>query len=348
MRIRVLLAMTVLSALGAPLSAAPPAGDGGMAWVRATIMPLRSVVPVGSPVLVDFLLSNAGSEPVTLTVSGTTAPDDPVTVAGLPIEHVFSAIGRRGPDIASAGAEQIGFGITRPSSEAPAITLMPGGLIGRRVDLAEMYTGLRQPGSYSIEWAPYNGAIISNRIRIEVAQLQQAVLETGLGSITMRFHYEVAPAHVANFIELTREGFYEGKIFHRVIPGTLVQTGCPRGDGTGVQPNGRTLRAEFSDLPHRFGTVSMARKEDDIDSASCQFFICLMPIPEFDGRYTVFAEVVGEASYDTLRRFNEIKTDKWDRPYQKIKIESARIESVPTGVPPLDDPLSDSFMNASR
>lgn len=341
-------AAATLATVVAPLSAAPPITEDGLASIQATIAPVRRVVPLGSPVLVDFAITNNSFDPVTLTVSGTTAPEPGDVPVGLPVEHIFSATGARGPQISRDTAEDIGQSVSRPTDIAPAITLASGGMIGRRVDLADLYAGLRQPGIYTVQWSPYDGSLVSNRIRIEIAQLQQAVLETSLGKLTLRFHYEIAPGHVANFVELVREGFYDGKDFHRVIPGTLVQTGCPRGDGTGVRANGETLRAEFSDLPHRFGTVSMARKEDDIDSASCQFFICLMSIPEFDGRYTVFAEVVGEQSYDTLRRFNEIKTDKYDRPYQKIRIERAAIEPVPAGVPPLDDPMSATFMNASR
>lgn len=302
----------------------------------ASISPVRSVVPVGEPVWVDFLLANTGAEPVTLTVPGTTPAEATNEAVGLPIEHVFSGAGFRGVSISREANEPLGERVVRPVAEAPVVTLEPGGLIGRRVDLLALYPPLRQPGVYYLQWFPYNAQLTSNRVKLRIAQLQQAVLETDLGKITIRFHYETAPRHVENFLELAAGGFYDGKTFHRVLPGTLIQGGCPRGDGSGVRPDGKTLKAEFSDLPHRLGTVSMARKADDPDSASCQFFICLMRIPEFDERYTVFGEVVGEESFEALRRFNDLETDRYDRPYQPIKIVSVFVEPTPAGVRPLD------------
>ncbi|MFA5041120.1 MAG: peptidylprolyl isomerase [Bdellovibrionales bacterium] len=109
------------------------------------------------------------------------------------------------------------------------------------------------------------------------------------GRVVIRLRPDLAPNHVARIKELTREKFYDGIAFHRVIPGFMAQTGDPRGDGTGG--SGKKLKAEFSDATHARGVVSMARAASP-DSADSQFFICFAPSSFLDGQYTVFGEVV--------------------------------------------------------
>ena len=110
------------------------------------------------------------------------------------------------------------------------------------------------------------------------------------GRVTIEMYPDVAPKHVARIKELVREGFYDGLPFHRVIPGFMAQGGDPEGTGTGG--SGVHIPAEFSDLPHLKGTLSMARS-DDPNSASSQFFICLAPAPHLDGNYSIWGRVVG-------------------------------------------------------
>ena len=100
---------------------------------------------------------------------------------------------------------------------------------------------------------------------------------------------EDAPGSVASFVELVRSGFYNGKSFHRVVPNFVVQGGDPRGDGWGsVDYN---LRSEFADLRYGAGAVGLASAGKDTES--CQWFITHAPAPHLDGRYTIFAQVVG-------------------------------------------------------
>lgn len=99
-----------------------------------------------------------------------------------------------------------------------------------------------------------------------------------------------APNHVARVKELVREGFYDGTIFHRVIPGFMAQGGDPR--GTGLGGSGQNIDAEFNSLPHLRGTVSMARAQS-VNSADSQFFICLDRSPFLDNEYTVWGRVIG-------------------------------------------------------
>lgn len=115
------------------------------------------------------------------------------------------------------------------------------------------------------------------------------------GTVKIQLRPDVAPSHVARIKELTNRGFYNGLVFHRVIPGFMAQGGDPKGDGTGGSdlPD---LKAEFNDLPHVRGAVSMARAASD-DSANSQFFIMLMPRLQLDRHYTVFGRVISGMQY---------------------------------------------------
>ena len=117
----------------------------------------------------------------------------------------------------------------------------------------------------------------------------QAVFETSEGSMTIEFFADKAPGHVENFIKLAKDGFYNGTVFHRVIDGFMIQGGCPNGDGRGGP--GWQIKAEFNDVHHERGIVSMARSADP-DSAGSQFFICHGDAGFLDGQYTAFGRLV--------------------------------------------------------
>src|SRR6185295_18674200 len=127
----------------------------------------------------------------------------------------------------------------------------------------------------------------------------RVVMETSRGNLEIQLWPDVAPNHVRNFLDLCYSGFYDGKTFHRVIPGIMIQGGDPRGDGTGDGP--RPLKAEFSDRKHVRGVLSMARRgtpntpgaQDPLkDTASCQFFIMATTRSDLDGNYSAFGKVV--------------------------------------------------------
>lgn len=115
------------------------------------------------------------------------------------------------------------------------------------------------------------------------------VMETTKGTVRIQMRPDLAPQHVMRIRTLAQEGFYNGVVFHRVIEGFMAQTGCPQ--GTGMGGSGKKLKAEFSNVPHVRGTISMARAADP-DSADSQFFICFQPAPWLDGHYTVWGQVV--------------------------------------------------------
>jgi len=130
----------------------------------------------------------------------------------------------------------------------------------------------------------------------------RAIIKTKFGAIHIKFYPDVAPNHVENFIKLAKSGFYDGTIFHRVIPGFMIQGGDPNtknslrkdtyGQGGPKDEKGNPilLKAEFSDIPHKRGTVSMARANEP-DTAGSQFFIVVEQSPFLDRKYTAFGEV---------------------------------------------------------
>ncbi|MBN2676144.1 MAG: peptidylprolyl isomerase [Alphaproteobacteria bacterium] len=124
---------------------------------------------------------------------------------------------------------------------------------------------------------------------------------TVLGTMEIKLFPEKAPKHVERILKLAKEGFYNGLKFHRVIAGFMVQTGCPYGTGTGGSKY-PDLPAEFNDVSHKRGILSMARAQDP-NSANSQFFIMLADTPYLDGQYTVFGEVVkGLETVDTIQK----------------------------------------------
>jgi cyclophilin family peptidyl-prolyl cis-trans isomerase len=114
-------------------------------------------------------------------------------------------------------------------------------------------------------------------------------LSTG-GNVAIQLRPDKAPGHIERIKLLTRAGFYDGLLFHRVIDGFMAQTGDPQGTGAGGSPL-PDLKSEFNDLPHLRGAVSMART-DEPNSANSQFFIVFDPVLRLDGKYTVFGRVI--------------------------------------------------------
>jgi len=161
------------------------------------------------------------------------------------------------------------------------------------------------------------------------------VIETNLGNIIIQFFPGDAPDHVNNFLSLSKTGFYDGTLFHRIIPGFMIQGGDPNtinGDpntwGQGG-PEGRTLNAEFNSIEHNRGIVSMARSQDP-NSAGSQFFIVHQDSNFLDGQYTVFGRIVNDESYKTLDKIAAVQTDNNDRPIDpdQVRIIKVSIKST--------------------
>ncbi|HEX5170740.1 MAG TPA: peptidylprolyl isomerase [Cyclobacteriaceae bacterium] len=116
---------------------------------------------------------------------------------------------------------------------------------------------------------------------------QQAIINTTKGDITIRLFVEEAPGTVGNFVDLINRNYYNGKVFHRVVPNFVIQGGCPRGDGWGSEDY--SIRSEFSGRRYKGGSMGMASAGKDTEGV--QWFITHSPTPHLDGRYTIFAEV---------------------------------------------------------
>jgi peptidyl-prolyl cis-trans isomerase B (cyclophilin B) len=155
-----------------------------------------------------------------------------------------------------------------------------------------------------------------------VPRMTKTTMQTNHGTIELELFDEDAPKTVENFTKLARDGFYDGVIFHRVIPDFMIQGGDPTGTGTGGP--GYSVPAEFNDTKHERGIVSMARG-DDPNSASTSFFICLAPAPSLDGKYTVFGRVV--SGMDVLQAIEKTPVDG-ETPVMPIQLTRVRVEEV--------------------
>jgi peptidylprolyl isomerase len=136
------------------------------------------------------------------------------------------------------------------------------------------------------------GMVTEDTEAVDITKLNQEDLlyiDLEAGRIVILTMPQVAPNHVNRVKELARQGFYDGTVFHRVIPGFMAQGGDPTATGTGG--SGQNIDAEFSRVPHMRGTVSMARAEDE-NSADSQFFICFDRTPFLDNNYTAWGRVV--------------------------------------------------------
>lgn len=154
----------------------------------------------------------------------------------------------------------------------------------------------------------------------------QVELDTSKGPIRLDFLPEVAPGHAKNFIALAKIGFYDNLTFHRVISGFMIQGGCPLGTGTG--DGGYKIKAEFNNTHHLPGVLSMARSNDP-NSAGTQFFICLEAQPGLDKQYTVFGKTADAESLKTVKTIGAVKTDRGDRPEEKVVIKKATVKETP-------------------
>lgn len=158
----------------------------------------------------------------------------------------------------------------------------------------------------------------------EIAKMaeKRVVIQTKFGDMVLKFFPDVAPNHVDNFIKLASDGFYNGTIFHRVIPGFMIQGGDPNSkehdkSKHGMGGPGHMVKAEFNKRPHKRGTLSMARSAHP-DSAGSQFFICVADAPFLDGQYTVFGEV--EKGMEVADKIVSQPRDARDNPNDRIEM----------------------------
>jgi peptidyl-prolyl cis-trans isomerase B (cyclophilin B) len=164
-----------------------------------------------------------------------------------------------------------------------------------------------------------------------------AVIKTSEGDMVIQFWTDAAPNTVENFKKLTRQGFYDGTTFHRIVKGFMIQGGDPNSkdpakeNSYGQGGPGYNVKAEFNDHSHDLGVISMARSQDP-DSAGSQFFICLGPVHRLDHQYTTFGKLI--KGQDVLEKIGEIEVARNSmgepsKPTKRVVIESIKI--VPAG-----------------
>ena len=166
--------------------------------------------------------------------------------------------------------------------------------------------------------------LLSTLLLTAVVSAQEiAVIETKFGKIEMELFADKAPGHVKNFKDLAKKGFYDGTIFHRVIPGFMIQGGDPNTKSDdrathGMGGPGHSINAEFNDTPHKRGILSMARSQNP-NSAGSQFFIVVKKSSFLDGKYTAFGKVLsGMAVADQIVN---APRDKRDNPDERIEMK---------------------------
>jgi len=153
-------------------------------------------------------------------------------------------------------------------------------------------------------------------------------ITTNEGSMKIELYPNIAPNTVNNFISLVKKGFYNGTIFHRVIPGFMIQGGDP--EGTGMGGPGYSIKGEFSgngvknDLKHTRGAISMARSMDP-DSAGSQFFIMVADAPHLDGQYAAFGKVI--EGIEEADRIVSVCRDRRDRPKTDEVMKSVTVDT---------------------
>ncbi|MBS6861631.1 MAG: peptidylprolyl isomerase [Clostridiales bacterium] len=153
-------------------------------------------------------------------------------------------------------------------------------------------------------------------------------IETNHGKIEVELYPEIAPNTVNNFISLVKKGFYDGTIFHRVIPGFMIQGGDP--EGTGMGGPGYSIRGEFShngfenNLRHTRGVLSMARSMFP-NSAGSQFFLMVEDAPHLDGEYASFGKVI--SGIEECDRIVSVPRNRMDRPLEDEKMVKVTVET---------------------
>lgn len=166
-------------------------------------------------------------------------------------------------------------------------------------------------------------------IKLKIIQkVTKAVIETTHGKIVLNLLPDIAPETVRNFIKLAKSGFYDGTLFHRVIPGFMIQGGDPNSKQSdkrkwGIGGPGYTLKAEFNSRSHLRGVVSMARAMDP-DSAGSQFFIVTTDSTFLDRQYTAFGEVI--EGMEIADKIVNLQKDENDCPFEEAKMLRISIE----------------------
>lgn len=219
--------------------------------------------------------------------------------------------------------------LVRFGQQNETIELKPGASVEGTIELLACELGsftLTAMYGHQGGWTPgfaRSNATKSNLINFKVAPAQKgqrmrAKLTTEAGPITLIFFPERAHNHVLSFLQLAKKGYFNGIKFHRVVPNFVIQGGDPTGSGTGGP--GYALPAEFNEIKHVPGILSMARKPDP-HSAGSQFFVCTAVTPNLDNNYTVFGQV--ESGMEAVQKIGASESNAGKFTMQKVEVTVA-------------------------
>ncbi|MFQ5805207.1 MAG: peptidylprolyl isomerase [Phycisphaerae bacterium] len=298
--------------------------------LRAEVTVDRTLFNPSQPMPVRFTLFNPTREPIELPVTRTADDRDAIT---LPRALIIGSSEHPALLIAYENEKPVAVRPNPPRDAGNGVTdvlrLAPRASVGAEIDLSTVHRQLRYSGRYRVEWQPLGGKVAPVTLTFRVEPRKDADLITDYGKITFSLMYDKAPRNLENFLELARQRFYEGKTIHRVVPGFIIQGGSPDGSGTGIRPDGKFVAAEFHNTPFELGTLAMARKPNDPDSASCQFFISLGRLEELDGKYTIVGQARGEESFRTLQKIEQLPTNRDGRPTRPLIIRFFTLVDAP-------------------
>lgn len=301
--------------IAAPAWAQPESKKGGLSAVLAAP---KSAILAGRPVALTLTIANSGPEAGPSVARSLVIRDQCVLAAPPPI-----APGERKGQWTklSAGVKSGTFGRLEVGD---SIT------VAFEVTLPDDLN--TAAGPISLQWvgaknSPLDG-LRSNELAVQITTTTYPLvtLATSEGSITLELWPHLAPNHVQNFLELAEKGFFQNRLFHRVIAGFMIQTGCPEGTGTGGP--GYKIGPEFNDSSFKKGVLGMARASDP-DSAGSQFFICVADAPNLDKQYTAFGKVL--EGQEVADRISAVPTTRGvDRPHTDVVLKSVTLD-LPKG-----------------
>jgi len=325
------LALVVATA-GAAQDADPPAS--APAAISAQLLTSKTLYYPGEPLRVRFLLAN--SSPAAVGIEGPVPTEQDGTA--LPAGFVFGTPAEPALQISHEGGRPATISGAPGTSQPGLVRIAPHGVLGVEIDLRELHRPLRYSGAYRLEWRPPIANVEPAVLNFRIEPRYDVLMQTDLGTMRFSLFYDQAPRNVENFVDLARNRFYDGTSIHRVVPGFLIQGGSPSGDPTAIRPDGRLIPAEFHAAPFRAGTLAMALKPGEPNSASCQFFITLDRLPDLDGQYTVVGQAADEGTLRTLKSLSDWPTNEKGQPLRPLTIQFVTLvdaEAPPVARQPL-------------
>lgn len=286
----------------------------------------QSLYTPHQPIRLRFTLLNSSDTALEIPLTHALKPGEGIA---LPLELVLGIGGQPALQVSYEDEKPVAVRSWSPPAQSAdgsrVLRLGPRGAVGADIDIRELCRQVRYSGQHRVEWRPLGDLVEAASVQFRVEARKDVILVTDYGKMAFSLMYDQAPRNVENLLDLVRTGFYDGKAIHRIVPSFTLQGGCPNGDGTGIRPDGKLIPAELHETPFDVGTLAMAHKVDDPNSASCQFFITLARVEALDGQYTVVGQTRDEESLRTLQQLADLPTDRNHHPLRKVVTRSAHL-----------------------